>query len=90
MNNNPQPSISIDKAAAMLAITPEELTSFCDQDTGQRFHHRTIYTDKIRFFEPDIKKIRKHLTQTIKESINHPPMAPKNDYQKHTSPRQTI
>jgi hypothetical protein len=55
-------SISIEKAAAMLGITPEELTEFCDQDTAQRYHHRTIYSNRIRFFEADVKKIRKQLT----------------------------
>lgn len=59
---NPTPSISIDKAATMLNLTPTELTQLCDQDTGQKYHHRTIFSNRIRFFEPDIKKIRQQLT----------------------------
>jgi len=58
----PTASISIEKAAERLAITPEKLTTLCDQDTGNRFHHRTIYSNRLRFFESDINKLIKHLT----------------------------
>ena len=58
-------SISIEKAAVMLGITPEELTAFCDRDHGQRYHHRTIYSGRIRFFAADIIRITKQLTQPV-------------------------
>ena len=61
----PQTSISIDRATAMLGITPEELTAICDQDTGQRYHHRTIYSNRIRFFGADINRIRKAANANI-------------------------
>ncbi len=62
MTNTPLPSISIDKAATLLAVSTAELTALCDQDVGHKYHHRTIFSNRIRFFEPDIKKIRKQLT----------------------------
>ena len=56
------PSISIEKASAMLNISPAELTSFCNSDTQHRYHHhRTIYTNRIRFFEHDLSKIRNQM-----------------------------
>jgi hypothetical protein len=63
---NPTPSISIDKAATMLAVTPEELTALCDQDTGKKYHHRTIFSNRLRFFPADIIRIRKQLKQPLK------------------------
>jgi AraC-like DNA-binding protein len=75
MKTTPQASISIEKAAEMLNITPEELERFCQQDTGQQFHHLTIFSKKIRFWNRDIIRIRKHLSikplQNGKANITH-------------------
>ena len=57
-------SISVDKASAILGMTPEALTALCDQDPGQKYHHRTIYTNRIRFFEPDLKRIKKRVGES--------------------------
>ena len=68
MNNMPQASISLERAAAQIGISMEELERFCQQDTGQRFHHRTIYSGRIRFRDRDILRIRKQLS--IKTNIS--------------------
>ena len=62
IKTSPQATISLDKAAEMLNMTPEELTELCDQDTGFKFHHRTIFSSQIRFRKNDIIRIRKMLT----------------------------
>jgi len=58
----PQATISLEKASELLNMTPEELTALCDEDTGFKFHHRTIFSSRIRFRKNDIIRIRKMLT----------------------------
>lgn len=66
MKQQPQASISLEKAAGQLGLTPEELTAICEKDTGQKYHHRTIFTNRIRFFKWNIRMIRKQLIASIK------------------------
>jgi hypothetical protein len=54
-------SISLDIAAEILGILPEELQLFCDQDTEYRYHHQTIFSKRVRLFPVNLKAIRKKL-----------------------------
>ena len=58
MKQQPQASISLEKAAGQLGLTQEELTVICEKDTGQKYHHRTIFTNRIRFFKKELRRIR--------------------------------
>lgn len=66
----PQASISIDQASIMLNMKPEELTAFCNEDTEERYHHRTIFTKRIRFFAADIFRIKTKLLRQAKRDFS--------------------
>lgn len=65
MKQQPQATISLETAAGQLGLTPEELTAICEKDTGQKYHHRTIFTNRIRFFKWNIRMIRRQLINTV-------------------------
>jgi len=56
-------SLSITKAAEALNVSESRLVMFCDQDTGQRYHHRTSFSGHIRFSNDDLQRISTLLTR---------------------------
>ena len=63
------PSISIDKAAELLNVNTDTLTAFCEQDTVHRYHHRTVFTNRIRFFSGDICRLKKYFDGSRTASV---------------------
>ena len=55
-------SLSIAQASGRLNMTEDQLTAMLTKDTGQRYHHRTIYSGHIRLWESDLAKIKRLLT----------------------------
>lgn len=61
INKVQEPSVSLDSAIAILGITARELQLFCENDTECRYHHRSIFSNHVRFYPANIKVIQKLL-----------------------------
>jgi len=59
INKVREPSVSLDSVVAILGITAQELQLFCENDIDCRYHHKTIYSNSIRFYPVNLKLIKR-------------------------------
>lgn len=64
-------SISLDSAAGILGITTDELQLFCKNDTECRYHHKTIYSNSIRFYPVNLKIIKRLIDKQAPAKQKH-------------------